>query len=93
MRCAVWVMSNNHMIRYIVFRDEDTWIAQGLEVDISAQADSAEKAMQRFGVTIRCEGKEARSEGRDLFDIGPAPKYFFQLWNQGEVVREQLEVA
>ena len=81
------------MIRFIVFRDEQIWVAQGLEVDICAQADSAEGAAELFGATVRCESKEMAAEGGSLSDIGKAPDAFFELWNAGDVTRDELQVA
>lgn len=81
------------MLRYIVFCDDGLWIAQGLEFDICAQGESLEEACDRFGATVRAEENDAQAEGKSLQDIGPAPKHFFEKWNQGDDRSKVLEVA
>jgi len=57
----------------IVYRDGDTFVASGVELDIFAQGRSAHEAMSRLETVLVAEMKDASDAGRDLFDIGPAP--------------------
>ena len=83
----------NDEIRVVLFRDGDFFIAQGLEVDISAQGKTAEEAYERFGVVFDAELREARDTGRSIFDIGPAPLPFRALYEQNDVSRHIKKVA
>ncbi len=65
-------------IRVILFKDDDKWVAQGLEHDICVQAETLGDLYGRFEVAVRLESAE---EG-GLERIGEAPQYFFDLWNK-----------
>lgn len=65
-------------IRVIIFKEENNWIAQGLEHDICVQAEKLEDIFGRFEVAVRLEDEE---EG-GLSRIKKAPKHFFNLWNK-----------
>jgi hypothetical protein len=65
-------------IRVILFKEGDCWVAQGLEHDVCAQAASLEDLYGRFDVAVRLENNEEGGVDR----IGPAPKYFFDLWDK-----------
>lgn len=63
-------------IRVIFFEDGDHWLAQGLESDICVQADRLEDLYDRFDLAVRLEEQD------DFERIGPAPQYFFDLWDK-----------
>jgi hypothetical protein len=80
-------------VRVVVFKDGDHYVAQALEVDIAAQGASPEEASRRLGVVLDAEAREAKAEGRDLFDIGPAPETMRVLYENQVVSREEKLVA
>lgn len=86
-------MTNERKFRYIVFLDAHSkkWIAQGLEVDICAQGDTEQLARSNFKASVFLEAGDV--DDGDVFKIGPAPKKFFDLWEQDEVLSGQLQVA
>ncbi len=65
-------------IRVILFKEADQWLAQGLERDICVQAATLDDLYSRFDLTVRLEEEEAGGLER----IGPAPSFFFDLWNK-----------
>lgn len=68
-------MGNTDSLRVIVFKEGDVWIAQGLEIDVSAQGPDLKAVKERFLVTLRSE-----FEHGDPGDIGPGPDEFFRMW-------------
>jgi hypothetical protein len=64
-------------IRVILFKEGDSWVAQGLEHDICVQASTVKDLYGRFDVAVRLE----TAEPGGLERIGEAPKHFFDLWN------------
>ena len=77
-------------IRVVVFRDGDLYIAQCIEVDIGAQGKSVDEAMKRVRIAINAESREAAANGKDLFDIGPAPSAFHAMFQSDIVDRVEL---
>lgn len=80
-------------IRVVVFKDGDHYVAQALEVDVAAQGFTPEEASRRRGVALDAEARDAQAEGRDLFDIGPAPETMRILYENQVVRREEKLVA
>lgn len=66
-------MDSKHL-SVVVFKDSGCYIAQAIEVDIAAQGRTPEEALNRLGVAVNVERREAEEAGRDMFDIGPAPE-------------------
>lgn len=64
-------------LRVIAFKEGDAWVAQGLEVDIGAQAPTLDELTRRFETTIL-------EEGPSFDQIGPAPQFYFDLWDKAE---------
>ncbi len=62
-------------LRALIFREGDTWVAQGLERDICAQADSLDEVVSRFAITVELEEKEG---GGSLDHLPEAPRQFFE---------------
>lgn len=84
---------NNDTIRVVTFREGDLYVAQALEVDVSAQGKTAEDAQRRLNVALRREEMDAEQEGRSLFDIGPAPHPFHVLYEAASISRTLAKVA
>jgi predicted RNase H-like HicB family nuclease len=61
-------------LNIIVFKEDDIFIASGVELDVFAQGASEEEAIRRLETVLRAEMQEAKAAGRDVFDIGPAPE-------------------
>jgi hypothetical protein len=80
-------------IRVVVVRSGDFFVAQGLELDVTAQGGTPDEALERFGVLLRAEAREAAEQGRDLFAIGPGPAKFHALHGDQIVRREVRQVA
>ena len=59
-------------IRIVAFKEGDTWIAQCLEVDISAQASDLNTLSDRIEVAIEAE--------KPFTGIARAPDHFFKMW-------------
>ncbi|MBA5779545.1 hypothetical protein H2509_20635 [Stappia sp. F7233] len=81
------------VIRVVIFREGDHYIAQGLEVDLCAQGRDLEEAEKRFGVVLRAELREAKQRGASIFDIGPAPAVFHALYDNSSISRSEALVA
>ena len=80
-------------IRVVVFRENDGFVAQALEIDIAAQGATPEQAFERLKVTFRAELREAECEKRDISEIGPAPASFHAMFEDDVVMRELLKAA
>jgi predicted RNase H-like HicB family nuclease len=80
----------SEQIRVVVLQDEDVFIAQCLEVDISAQGKSADEAIRRLKVAFTAEVREAKDSGRTVFDLGPAPSSFATMYDANVVERTAL---
>lgn len=70
-------MGNTNSLRVIVFKEGDVWIAQGLELDVSAQGPDLKAVKERFLATLRSE-----FEHGDPQTIGPGPSKFFSMWTK-----------
>lgn len=86
-------MSTPLDIRIVTFRDGSLFVAQALEVDISAQGRTADEAVANLHATLREEDRAARQAGRSLLDIGPAPHPFHVLCAGTEIERLTTKVA
>ena len=70
-------MSENKL-RVVVFEDDGLFVAQGLEYDICAQAETLSELVARFEMTLDGESREVGGLGR----LEPAPATFFRKWEQ-----------
>lgn len=79
-------------IHIVVFKDDDNFIASGVEIDIMAQGRTKEEALERLGVTVRAELVE---RGDDLSAIGPAPDMIQEMFkgSNGRVIARELLAA
>ena len=74
----------NH-IRMLVYRDQDIWVAQGLEADISVQAGDLHTLQDRFERACELETRLRLEQYDDPFyGLSPAPREFFELWEATE---------
>jgi hypothetical protein len=70
-------------IRVVVYRDGEHWIAQGLEFDISVQANDLETLRSRMSVAIDAEAQAGiEFNGEPFKGIGPAPRHFHDMWDR-----------
>ena len=77
-------------IRVVIFPDGDMFIAQALEVDIAAQGRTPDEARRRLVLAVNSEQSDADKEGKNLFDIGPAPASVQALYEETTVLRETM---
>lgn len=68
-------------LRVIVFQEHGMWVAQGLELDIATQGKDLAQLRERFDLTLHAE-LEAIGDLDPAEAIGPAPKEFFERWEQ-----------
>lgn len=68
-------------IRFVVFREGDQWVAQGLEFDIGAQARTLQEIRCRIPVLLQCELEESIARyGTPFSGLDVAPRYFYKAW-------------
>lgn len=68
-------------IRVIVFKESDVWVAQCLEYDIGAQADSIDALTAQLNAVLKAEFKESMERHeRPFAGIEPAPQRFHTMW-------------
>lgn len=80
-------------IRAIVFREGGLYVAQCLELDISAQASDIDAVLDRLELTIEAERAMSLDKGGEEFDgICPAPNYFHELWEKRSVTLDRVNV-
>ena len=74
--------TNSDMLRVVVFKDGDMYVAQGLEHDICAQGPDLNTVHQRFLDTLDAERGMAAEDGKAELDLEPAPQHFFTMWEE-----------
>ena len=72
------------VLRIIVFKQEDMYVAQCLDHDVSVQASDMATLQERFEDTVMCEGP-----GLDA--LPPAPEVFQKLWTDGLGLESKLD--
>jgi hypothetical protein len=73
------------MMRVVVYREGDVWIAQCIEHDISAQASDCQSVMRRLVATVNAECRYTlEKHGTALANIDPAPDVFKTMFEQTE---------
>jgi hypothetical protein len=81
------------ILRVIVYRDGDHYVAQGLEIDIATQGKDIPSLLARFDLTIEAECAMSRERGGEPFvGIGAAPNFFHGLWEKRSVALQHLQV-
>lgn len=77
-------MANNVQIDVLLVEDETGWIAQGLQFDISAQADTLEDVMYAFERAVVGHQAAAIAQGIEPFEgLPPAPQRCWDRWSSG----------
>lgn len=80
-------------LRVIVFKDGDIFVAQCLEIDISAQGSTEAEAAMRLNAVFVDEMAAAKASGLTLEDIGPAPESFHSAYKIEVVSRTEMTAA
>jgi hypothetical protein len=69
------------IIRVVVMRQGDQWLAQGLEFNLSTQAPSEPQAVRGFLRVLTAHIRRDHELGRQpLQGVPPAPERFEDLW-------------
>ena len=63
-------------LRVVIFREQETWIAQCLEHDLCTQAADLTTLQRRLRATLHA------GAGRNLASLPAAPAHFFAMWEQ-----------
>ena len=86
-------MTAHETLRVLAFEEAGQWVGQGLEYDIGAQAPDLEELKYRLQVAIRAEHEISTKEtGVSFHGIGPAPRRFFERWDERRSKDVQLEI-
>jgi len=76
-------MTQQNYARVILFKEDDTFIAQCLEYDIMAHGSSEKSAINRFEAVFNFERNLSIERGGSPFaNIPKAPEEFFKMWEQ-----------
>lgn len=79
-------MTSETQIRVVVYQEGKTWFAQGIDLDIAAQADTMEGALRRFDTACIANVSLCRDLGKDPMEaIGPAPKPLEAIWSASKM--------
>ena len=72
------------VIRVVVYRDDEAWIAQCVEYDICAQGSDFDTAMRRLIGTVNAEcDYTLKKHGKEFAGIEPAPSVFADKFEAG----------
>lgn len=81
-------MAEELVLRAVVFKEGDVWLAQCIEYDICAQAATVEEVKERLLATLACECESTMATGGAPFSgIDPAPVGFERLWEHATSFR------
>jgi hypothetical protein len=76
-------------LRVVVFRGNTKWVAQCLERDIAAQADSLAELPTRLGRALTAEIAFSQERGEPAFEMLPeAPRRYWAMWHGAEEVTD-----
>ena len=74
---------SKNLLRIVVIKDGDVFVAQCLEHDISAQATDLTKLKHRISAALTLEREYSLRNDKEPFcGIGPAPQHFHDLWDR-----------
>ncbi len=87
--------------RVVVYQEGSQWIAQCVDFDIAAQADTMNGALRRFDMAYVAHMAHCEEIGKNFdAEVGPAPKQFETIWGTSEMsvtpktpLRAQVSVA
>lgn len=73
--------AHSRYIRFVAFREGELWVAQCLEFDIGAQANSRQEIQRRIPAVLQCEVKEGKARyGAPFSGLDVAPPHFRTVW-------------
>lgn len=73
-------------LRAVIYQEGPVWIAQGLEIDITAQSDSLPDLPSAFVRAVAENFAVAHHLGHDpLSSIGPAPERFERMFERARM--------
>lgn len=76
-------MKQEDGLRVVIFSEEGKWIAQCLEYDIGAQADTLDDLITFLELTVKHEMRESEvRNGEPFAGIPPAPERFHKMWER-----------
>jgi hypothetical protein len=76
-------MTNISEVRVAIFREGEFWIAQCIDHDVGVQAGDLLDLEDRLMLALEAERKESLARNGEAFSgIGPAPKFFQDMWEQ-----------
>ena len=79
-------------LRVVVFREDDLYVAQCLEQDISVQAPDLNTLLDRLELAIDAECALSMELTGKKFDGPAAPVYFHNLWEKGSIAITRLNM-
>ena len=74
------------VLRIVIFKQEDMYVAQCLEHDIMVQGPDMDTVKERFEATLELEGD-------DLDSIPAAPEAFQKMWDAGLTLESKVDNA
>lgn len=78
-------MQNDPRIRILVFKDGDMFVAQCLEYDIAASAETLKDLRNDIIGTIECYRQESEARSGAAFQgLDPAPAEFHEMWGDAD---------
>ena len=72
-------MRDDENLRILITKQDDQYVAEGLEVDVFTQADSIDEVMAKFAITMITELIVIEENERP---IAPAPDHVFNRWEK-----------
>ncbi len=79
-----------YLLKVVVFKGQKSWIAQCLDHDIAAQADSPEELPGRFGRALAAEFEFSQQQGVEpLSMLPPAPDRYWAMFYGSMPVRDR----
>jgi hypothetical protein len=79
-------------VQVLIFREGESWIAQGLNYDITGHGQSLNDVIRNFWETFACQIVVDLTHGdKPLANIKPAPKYYWQKLQQERRAKRFVE--
>jgi hypothetical protein len=86
-------MEAHERLKILLFTEGSTWIAQCLQIDITAQGDSHTNALERLSVLFWAQHYLDKQAGRLPFSAAPkAPKRYWEMFNKGNKITIHLNL-
>lgn len=86
-------MEAHERLKILLFTEGSTWIAQSLQIDITAQGDSHTKALERLSVLFWAQYYLDEQAGRIPFSAAlKAPKRYWEMFKKGNKVAVHLNL-